>query len=101
MIRDAVESDAAAIATIYAHHVLHGTATYDVEPPASEDLLAKVRHVQAAGWPFIVVEDSGEVAGYAYATQIRERAAYAWTAEDSVYVHPDRRGEGVGTALLE
>jgi L-amino acid N-acyltransferase YncA len=101
MIRDAVESDAAAIATIYAHHVLHGTATYDVDPPASEDLLAKVRHVQAAGWPFIVVEDGGEVAGYAYATQIRERAAYAWTAEDSVYVHPDRRGEGVGTALLE
>jgi L-amino acid N-acyltransferase YncA len=101
MIRNAVESDAAAIATIYAHHVLHGTATYDVEPPPPEDLLAKVRDVQAAGCPFIVIEDGGRVAGYAYATRIRERAAYAWTAEDSLYVHPDRCGKGMGTALLE
>lgn len=101
MIRDARESDAVALAAIYAHHVLHGTATYDLEPPAAEDLAKKVHHVQAAGWPFIVIEEDDEIAGYAYATQIRDRAAYAWTAEDSVYVHPDQRGKGVGTALLE
>jgi L-amino acid N-acyltransferase YncA len=101
VIRDARESDAAVLAAIYAHHVLHGTATYDLEPPTAEELAKKVRHVQAAGWPFIVIEEEGEVAGYAYATQIRDRAAYAWTAEDSIYVHPAQRGKCVGTALLE
>ena len=101
MIRDARDSDAAALAAIYAHHVLHGTATYDLEPPGAEEIANKVRHVQAAGWPFIVIEEDHEIAGYAYATQLRDRAAYAWTAEDSLYVHPERRGKGVGTALLE
>jgi L-amino acid N-acyltransferase YncA len=101
MIRDARESDAAAIAAIYAHHVLHGTATYDVEPPSAEDMVAKIRTVEAAGWPYIVDVENGEVAGFAYATQIRDRAAYAWTAEDSLYVHPDQRGKGVGTSLLD
>ena len=101
MIRDARESDAAAIAAIYAHHVLHGTATYDLEPPPAEDMVAKIRTVEAAGWPYIVDVEDGEVAGYAYATQIRDRPGYAWTAEDSLYVHPERRGKGVGTSLLD
>ena len=101
MIRDARESDAAAIAAIYAHHVLHGTATYDFEPPPAEDMVAKIRTVEAAGWPYIVDVEDGEVAGFAYATQIRDRPGYAWTAEDSLYVHPDQRGKGVGTSLLE
>ena len=101
MIRDARESDAAAIAAIYAHHVLHGTATYDLEPPHVEDFATKIRNVEAAGWPYIVDVEEGEVAGFAYATQIRDRPGYAWTAEDSLYVHPDQRGKGVGTSLLE
>ena len=101
MIRDARESDRAAIAAIYAHHVLHGTATYDVDPPTEEQMADKMAGVLAKGWPFIVAEQDGTVAGYAYSTQIRERAAYAWTAEDSLYVHPDRLGTGIGTALLE
>lgn len=101
MIRDARESDAAAIAAIYAHHVLHGTATYDLEPPPVEDFVTKIRNVEAAGWPYIVDVEDGEVAGFAYATQIRDRPGYAWTAEDSLYVHPDQRGKGVGTSLLE
>lgn len=101
MIRDARESDAAAIAAIYAHHVLHGTATYDLEPPPVEDFVTKIRNVEAAGWPYIVDVEEGEVAGFAYATQIRDRPGYAWTAEDSLYVHPDQRGKGVGTSLLE
>ena len=101
MIRDARESDAAAIAAIYAHHVLHGTATYDFEPPPAEDMVTKIRAVEAAGWPYIVDVEDGEVAGFAYATQIRDRPGYAWTAEDSLYVHPDQRGKGVGTSLLE
>jgi phosphinothricin acetyltransferase len=99
-IRDVAESDAGAIATIYGHHVLHGTASYEVDPPSVEDTLATIRRVTVPGWPFIVAEADGEVAGYAYVTQFRDRAAYRFTAENSIYVHPKRMGQGIGRALL-
>ena len=101
IIRDAAEDDAGAIAAIYAHHVLHGTASYDVEPPPAEFHREKVRRIAAAGWPFLVAEIGSEVAAYAYVTQFRDRAAYRFTAEDSIYVHPDYMGRGVGKALLQ
>jgi L-amino acid N-acyltransferase YncA len=100
-IRDVQESDAAAIAAIYAHHVLHGTASYDEVPPSPDDTLAKIRRIGAAAWPFLVAELDQRVAGYAYVTQFRDRAAYRFTAENSIYVHPDLSGRGVGKALLE
>lgn len=99
-IRDANEEDAEAIAAIYAHHVLHGTATYDIDPPSVDAMGDKVRSVRGASWPFIVAELDGEVAGYAYATQFRDRAAYRFAAEDSIYVHAEMTGRGVGKALL-
>jgi len=94
-------ADAEAIAAIYAHHVLTGTASYDTEPPPPEFHRDKVRSVRDAGWPFLVAEDEGEVAGYAYATQMRPRAAYRFTAEDSIYVDARRTGGGIGRRLLE
>jgi L-amino acid N-acyltransferase YncA len=100
LIRDATDEDAAAIAAIYAHHVLHGTATYDIEPPSTEEILAKLRHINAAGWPFLVANVDGEVAGYAYATQFRDRAAYRFACENSIYVAADRMRRGIGRALL-
>jgi L-amino acid N-acyltransferase YncA len=100
IIRDAAETDVDAIAAIYGHHVLNGTASYDLEPPPADFHRDKVRSVQAAGWPFLVAEENGKVAGYAYATQMRPRAAYRFTAEDSIYVHPERMRLGVGRALL-
>lgn len=100
-IRNATEADANAIAAIYAHHVLNGTASYEIEPPSLDDTIAKIRHVTALGWPFIVAEIEGTVAGYAYATQFRDRAAYRFTCEDSIYVHPERMGRGIGKALLK
>lgn len=100
IIRDAREADAASVAAIYAHHVIHGTASYDAEPPSADSIRVKIRHVLAAGWPFLVAELDGNVPGYAYATQFRDRAAYGWTAENSIYVHPDWMGRGIGTALL-
>lgn len=99
-IRKVEDSDAGAIAAIYAHHVLNGTATYDVDPPSIDQTLAKIRRVTGESWPFIVAEVEGLVAGYAYATQFRDRAAYRFTAEDSIYVHPEMTGRGVGKALL-
>jgi L-amino acid N-acyltransferase YncA len=100
-IRDAKPEDAEAMAAIYAHHVLHGSASYDVVPPPAAHFSAKIDAVTAAGWPFLVAERGGSVAAYAYATQFRDRAGYRYTAEDSIYVHPERMGQGLGGALLD
>jgi len=100
IIRGVAEGDADAIASIYGHHVLNGTASYDLEPPLPQFQLEKICRIVAASWPFLVAELDGEVAGYAYVTQFRDRAAYRFTAEDSIYVHPEKTGRGVGKALL-
>lgn len=99
-IRDVAENDAEAIAAIYAHHVLNGTASYDIDPPPAEFHRDKICRIATAGWPFLVAEVGGELAAYAYVTQFRDRAAYRFTAEDSIYVHPGYMGRGVGKALL-
>jgi L-amino acid N-acyltransferase YncA len=99
-IRDVQESDAAAIAAIYGHHALHGTASYDYEPLSAGDTLAKIRRITGAGWPFLVAEADGQVAGYAYATQFRDRDGYRYTCENSIYVDADRTGRGIGKVLL-
>jgi len=101
VIRDANEADAEAVQAIYAHHVLNGTASYDIEPPSVDHIRDKIRQIREAGWPFVIGELEGEVAGYAYATQFRDREAYRFTAEDSIYVHPQMTGRGVGKRLLK
>jgi len=101
LIRDVREGDAAAMAGIYAHHVLNGTASYDIEPPSLADTLAKLRRITKAGWPFLVAEEDGRVAGYAYVTQLRDREAYRFTCENSIYVASDCTGRGIGRALLD
>ncbi len=100
-IRAAKGEDAEAIAAIYAHHVLHGTASFELEPPSGGDWRDKIETVLGRGWPFLVVEADGEVVAYAYATQFRDRPAYAYTCENSVYVRADRLGRGIGRQLLE
>lgn len=100
-IREARESDASTVQSIYAHHVLHGTASYDVEPPSTGQVSEKIRWVLGEGWPFLIAEMDGAVVGYAYATQFRDRAAYRFTCENSIYVREDCTGRGIGRALLE
>lgn len=99
-VRVAAPRDAPAIAAIYAHHVRHGTATFDTEPPAVDFWTDKIATLAARGWPFLVAEKDGEVAGYAYATQFRDRAAYARSCENSIYIRPGMIGRGIGTILI-
>ena len=100
-IRSATVADADAIAAIYAHHVLHGTASFDTEPPSAEYWRDKIAAIRARDWPFLVTEDAGSVVAYAYASQFRDRPAYAATCEDSIYVASDRVGQGIGASLLD
>jgi L-amino acid N-acyltransferase YncA len=100
IVRDAATNDASNIAAIYAHHVLTGTATYDFDAPDSVFWKMKIADVQSRGWPFLVADDGDMIIGYAYATQIRDRPGYRYTCEDSIYVHPDHVGQGLGSALL-
>lgn len=99
-IRKATEADAAAVAEIYAEHVRIGTATFDTVAPDAAAMAAKISDHLARGWPFLLAEQDGQISGYAYASQFRDRAAYAFACEDSIYIAADRRGQGVGKALL-
>lgn len=100
-IRAAVPTDATAIAAIYRHHVLGGVATFETVPPDAAEMEARLGKVLNAGWPWLVAQDgSGDLAGYAYAGQFNARQAYRHTCEDSVYLHPERLRQGIGTALL-
>ena len=101
LIRDVTVDDAEQVAAIYAHHVIHGTASYDTEPPTAGDTRSKIERVLAAAWPFLVATVGKTIVGYAYATQFRDRAAYQFTCENSIYVHPDWLGRGTGKALLK
>ncbi len=100
VIRPARDSDAQAIAAIYAWHVANGTATFDTIAPDASEWAAKIADFAVRSFPFLVAEREGKVLAYAYAARFRERAAYAHTCEDSIYVSHDARGAGIGTALL-
>ena len=99
-IRAARGDDATAIAAIYAYHVANGTASFDTVPRSEADTAAKIVECSSSGWPFLVAEANGELVGYAYATQFRDRPAYRATCENSIYVHPSWVGRGVGSQLL-
>ena len=101
LIRPTEAEDLGAIAEIYAHHVLHGAASFELEPPSAEEMTRRWRAIVDAGYPHLVCWAQDAVAGYAYASAYRPRPAYRGTVEDSVYVRAGREGEGHGRALLE
>ena len=100
LIRAAGIGDAERIAAIYAHHVRHGTATFDIVPMSVAAMADKIDGLVARGCPFLVAEVEGLVVGYAYAAPFRDRPAYAGTCEDSIYLDPAWAGRGIGKALL-
>ena len=97
-IRASEERDLVAITAIYSHHVLHGLATFEIEPP---DRAEMARQILAQGLPYLVAEFDGGVAGYAYAAPYRARPAYRYTLENSIYIERGALGRGAGRALLE
>lgn len=99
-IRLAVTEDVGAIASIYSHHVLHGTGTFEEVPPRPAEMAGRLDRVTSRNWPWLVAAQDGQVIGYAYAAQFRDRAAYRFSAENSVYVHPRHMNRGVGRRLL-
>jgi len=100
VLRRCEARDVPAVRTIYAHHILHGLASFETEPPSEAEMARRRDAVVAGGYPYFVAEHAGEVVGYAYASAYRARPAYRYTAENSVYIRHDRVGRGIGRMLL-
>jgi phosphinothricin acetyltransferase len=100
-IRPSRDDDVAAIAAIYAHHVLHGVASFEEVPPEEEEIARRRQAIIERGLPYLVAERSGRVVGYCYAGPFRPRIGYRFTLEDSVYVDANEVGRGIGRQLLE
>lgn len=99
-IRDAVLTDTPRIAEIYAHHVRTSIATFEETPPDAVEIAARFHRVASLDLPWLVIEDTAGVQGYAYAAPFRDRSAYRFSVEDSIYIDPDRHRCGYGTRLL-
>lgn len=100
-LRDATADDIDAIHSIYAHHVRHGTGTFELDPPSVSEMHRRFQELAGRDCPFLVAEVADEVVGYGYVGPFRERRAYRYTVEDSIYLHPDQHGRGIGSQLLE
>lgn len=100
LIRPATDADVPAIAAIYAHHVLHGTGTFELTPPHEAEIRSRLAAIRDRGLPWLVAERAGELLGYAYAGPFRTRPAYDWIVEDSVYIRHDCARQGIGVALM-
>jgi L-amino acid N-acyltransferase YncA len=100
LVRPAAPQDLAAIQSIYAHHVRHGLASFEEEPPSVDEMRRRFEEVTRQGLPYLAAEEGGAVLGYGYCTLYRTRSAYRYTLEDSVYVKDGQQGKGVGKAVL-
>jgi phosphinothricin acetyltransferase len=100
-IRAATAADIPAVTRIYRHAVLHGTASFEIDPPDETEMARRQRALLEHGYPYLVAERDGAIGGYAYAGPYRPRPAYHWSVEDSVYIAPEMHRQGLGRVLLE
>jgi L-amino acid N-acyltransferase YncA len=100
VVRPATPDDVPAIAVIYGHHVAAGLASFELQPPSIKEMRRRHRELTANGFPYLVAERAGKIAGYAYAGPYRARPAYRFSVENSVYIDPDARRGGIGRQLL-
>ena len=101
LIRPSRDEDVAAITAIYNHHVLHGTGTFEIDPPSASDMATRRADVLGKGLPYLVVEEEGQVLGFAYGNWFKPRPAYRFSAENSIYLAPGVAGRGLGRLLLD
>ena len=99
-IRPVTAADIDAVTAIYAHDVLYGTGTFELVPPTVSEMAVRVASVTDAGLPYLAAVEASDVVGFAYAGPYRPRPAYRYTVEDSIYLHPEATGRGIGTLLL-
>jgi L-amino acid N-acyltransferase YncA len=100
LIRPSTDADLPAIAAIYSHHVLHGTGTFETEPPSQADMSARRADVLGKNLPYLVLEEAGKVLGFGYGNWFKPRPAYRFSVEDSIYLAPEAAGKGLGKLLL-
>jgi len=100
IIRPSQTRDIAQITAIYAHHVIHGTGTFEVDAPNEQDMAQRHADVLSKGLPYLVAVQDDRVLGYAYCNWFKPRPAYRFSAEDSIYLAPDAAGSGLGKTLL-
>ena len=100
LIRSSRDEDITAITAIYRHHVITGTGTFEIDPPTEPDMAARRADVLAKSLPYLVIEDAGQVLGFAYCNWFKPRPAYRFSAEDSIYMAVDATHKGLGKALL-
>ena len=101
MIRPATTRDAEAVARIYNHYIANTTITFEEQAITSPQMAERIGKVALASLPWLVAEHDGRVDGYAYATQWKERSAYRFSVEITVYLAPEAVGRGIGSALYE
>lgn len=100
IVRDSTDADVPAIAEIYRYSVRTGTASFEYDPPDLAEMGRRRADVLGKGFPYLVADLDGAVAGYAYVNTYRARPGYRFSVEDSIYVAPDRQGTGIGRQLL-
>jgi L-amino acid N-acyltransferase YncA len=100
VVGPATPADLERVADIFAHYVWNSEVTFEETPPTIADWHRRLDDLAGLGLPFLVARTGEEVAGYAYASPWRRQPAYRHTVEDSVYLAPDRTGQGLGRALL-
>ncbi len=100
IIRGAGPADVPAITRIYTDAVLHGTATFEIEPPDEAEMARRQQALLMRSYPYLVAERRGAVVGYGYAGPYRDRRAYDWCVEDSIYITPEFHRQGIGRLLL-
>ena len=99
-IRPALSSDASSILDIYAPYILNTTVSFETEVPAIKDFTQRIMTNQES-YPWLVYDSGGVIAGYAYASKHRDRAAYQWSVESSVYVNKGFEQQGIATKLYQ